>query len=102
MYANVTSDKMAVRESALGTLNREQLIGYRVLGDGLVRKASRKKENLEFDLKELEMLSVKCAGRAFQAEGRAWAKAQRCASTSRVQMKEHRDSRGSETGCARR
>ena len=36
---------MAVRESALEALNREQLIVNGALGDGLVGKASRK-ENL--------------------------------------------------------
>lgn len=38
MYANVTSDKMAVRESALEALNGERLIVYGALGDGLVRE----------------------------------------------------------------
>lgn len=35
MYVNVTSDKMAVRESALGALNREQFIVYGAVGDEL-------------------------------------------------------------------
>lgn len=64
----------------------------------MVRKASRKKENPKFELKELEMVSVKCAGRAFQAEGRTWAKAQRCDNTSCAQVKQHCDSRGNEKG----
>lgn len=53
----------------------------------MVRKASRKKENLVFGLKELEIVRVKCAGRAFQAEGTIWAKAQRCDNTSSVLIK---------------
>ena len=44
-------------------------------------------ENLEFCLKELEIVRMMYTGRAFQAEGTAWAKAQRCDSTSSVQIK---------------
>lgn len=44
-----------------------------------------------FGLKELEIVRVRCAGRAFQAEGTTWAKAQRCDNTSGVQIKEHCD-----------
>ena len=44
-------------------------------------------ENLEFGLKELEMVRMMYTGRPFQAEGTAWAKAQRCDSTSSIQIK---------------
>ena len=54
----------------------------------MVTKASRKEENLELALKELETVRVMCAGRAFQAEGTAWAKTQRCDDTARVLIKE--------------
>lgn len=46
-----------------------------------------KEGNLEFGLKGLEIVRMKCAGRAFQPEGTPWAKAQRCDSTSSVQVK---------------
>lgn len=63
----------------------------------MVRKASINEKNLEFGFKDLEITRVKCAGRAFQAEGTAWAKAQRCDNSSKCSdEREHHDSSGSE------
>ena len=44
-------------------------------------------ENLEFGLKELAIVRMMYTGRAFQAKGTGWAKAQRCDSTSSIQIK---------------
>lgn len=89
---------MAVRESALEALNREQLIVNGVLGDGLVREASRKKEKLELGRKKLKIIRVRCAGRALHAAGTTWAKAQRCDNTLSSNKGELHDSSVGERG----